>query len=67
MNRHTKNQCNNKFKLIKQNNELESVEEGVVTNSIKDKIESFPNDDIYTDDDYNDDENYEKDRIIGFK
>ena len=46
----------------KENNELRSVVD-VVTNSIKDKVESFSNAEVYTGDECNP----EGDKVIGFR
>ena len=46
----------------KENIELKSVKVDVVTNFIKDEVESFSDTEVYTDED-----NSEEDRVIGFK
>ena len=48
---------------INENNELQSVEVDVVTNFIKDEVESSSDAEIYTNDDYDS----EKDRVTGFR
>lgn len=44
MKEHTKSQSNNLLKKIKEKIELKSVELEIVTNFIKDEVESFSND-----------------------
>ena len=58
----TKNHSNNVLEKTKENNELRSVVD-VVTNCIKDKVESFSNAEVYTGDEYNP----EGDKVIGFR
>ena len=48
---------------INENNELQSVEVDVVTNFIKDEVESSSDAEVYTNDDYDS----EKDRVTGFR
>lgn len=54
------------MKKIKENDELKTVEVNVVTNFIKDEVESLSDAEVYTDDD-NDDDDFEEDRVIGFR
>lgn len=48
---------------ITRNNELKNVEIDVITNFIKDKVESSSDEEIYTDDDGDSEEN----KVIGFR
>lgn len=65
-----KNQSKNVFKRVKEDDELKSVEEDLVTNFIKDEVErstdgDFDDANVDNDDDVVD--NDEQDRITGFK
>ena len=69
MKEYRKNQSNNVLNNIKENNKLKFVEVVVVTNFIKDEVESFFDiDNVFVDDDddieADDDEQY---NIIGFR
>ena len=59
------------MKKIKENDELKTVEVNVVTNFIKDEVESLSDAEVYTDDDNDDDDDddddFEEDRVIGFR
>ena len=55
------------MKKIKENDELKTVEVNVVTNFIKDEVESLSDAEVYTDDDDDDDDDFEEDRVIGFR
>ena len=67
MEEYRKNQHNNLLKKLKENDKLKSVEVNLVTNFIKDKVESSSDAEVYTDDNYDyDDDDSEEDRIIGF-
>ena len=48
---------------VNENNELQSVEVDVVTNFIKDEVESSSDAEVYNNDDYDS----EKDRVTGFR
>ena len=48
---------------ITRNNELKNVEIDVITNFMKDKVESSSDEEIYTDDDGDSEEN----KVIGFR
>ena len=50
------------IKKIKENNELKRVEVDVLTPFIKHEVESFPAAEVYTDDN-----DYEEDRVLGFR
>ena len=63
MKEYRKNYSNNVSKKTKENQELKNIEVGMVTNFIKNKIESLSDADVYTDDDYDS----EEDKIIGFR
>lgn len=63
MKEYRKNYSNNVSKKTKENHELKNIEVGMVTNFIKNKIESLSDADVYTDDDYDS----EEDKIIGFR
>ena len=65
-----KNRSKNVFKRVKEDDELKSVEEDLVTNFIKDEVErstdgDFDDANVDNDDDVVD--NDEQDRITGFK
>ena len=67
MEEYRKNQYNNLLKKLKENDELKSVEVNLVTNFIKDKVESSSDAEVYIDDDYDyDDDDSEEDRTIEF-
>lgn len=63
MKEYEKNQSNNELQKIKENNELRSVEVGIVTKLIKDEVEILSDIEVYTD--Y--DNNSENHRVIGFR
>ena len=56
------------MKKIEENDELKTVEVNVVTNFIKDEVESLSDAEVYTDDDDDDDDDdEEEDRVIGVR